>query len=33
MFIFKVTVTVKWELKDIAANSTIICVLIPAKIE
>lgn len=33
LFIFKVSVTVKWELKDVAANKTIICVFIPAKIE
>ncbi|XP_055295399.1 NPC intracellular cholesterol transporter 2 homolog a-like [Sitodiplosis mosellana] len=29
----KVSVTVKWALKDIAANKTIICVYIPARIE
>ncbi|XP_031635975.1 NPC intracellular cholesterol transporter 2 homolog a-like [Contarinia nasturtii] len=29
----KVSVTVKWELKDVTSAKTIICVLIPARIE
>lgn len=32
-FGFKVTVTVKWQLKDVKSNKVIICVLIPARIE
>lgn len=31
--LFKVSVSVKWELRDVETSETIICVFIPARIE